>query len=365
MSALRFQPQLATLPVYVPGRPIEETAREVGLEPGEIIKLASNENPFGPSPRALDAVLRAAVQCHLYPDGGSNRLKTALAAKLALAPSQILLGNGSNEILELVGHTFLGPGDEALVSEHCFAVYPIVAALFGARLVAAPDRALAPDIDALIARITDRTRVIFLANPNNPTGSLTPDAGVERLLALAPPSTLVVIDEAYIEFLERPMDLLPRLRSGVQPNLLIARTFSKVYGLAGVRVGYGLAGRDVVAAMERARQPFNLNALAQAAALAALDDENHVRRTVENNTRERARLEAALEIMGCRCAPSHANFVLTRVGDGARVCQKLLRRGVIVRPMDSYALPEWIRVSVGLPAENSRFLAALEQAIAA
>lgn len=365
MSELRFQPQLASLPVYIPGRPIEETAREMGLDASKIIKLASNENPFGPSPKALDAMLKAASQSHLYPDGGANRLKAALAARLNLPANQILFGNGSNEILELVGHAFLGPGDDVLVTEHCFAVYPIVAALFGARLVVAPDVGFVPDTEAMLARITDRTRVIFLANPNNPTGALTPAAAVERLLAAAPPSALVVLDEAYVEFLEHPMDLLPRLRSGGQPNLLLARTFSKIYGLAGLRVGYGLASPEVVAAMERARQPFNLNSLAQAAALAALDDGEHVRRTAENNRRERARLEAALQTMGRRCASSHANFVLTHVGDGARVFQELLRRGVIVRPMASYALPEWIRVSVGLPSENTRFLEALSEALAA
>jgi histidinol-phosphate aminotransferase len=363
MSDLRLNVHLASLPVYIPGRPIEEVARELGLDPGGIIKLASNENPFGPSPKAVQAIIRAASQAHLYPDGSAFELKRRIGAKLRLDPSQLILGNGSNEILELIGHAFLEPGDEVLAPEHCFAVYPIVAALFGAKLVLSPSRAFGADIDALLARVTARTRVIFLANPNNPTGTLTPREDLRRLLAAAPRQALVVLDEAYVEFLDEPFESEAHVRDGSAPNLMIVRTFSKVYGLAGLRVGFGAARAELIAAMEKARQPFNLNAVAQAAALAALDDEEHLLRTSANNRGGLDRLHTAFAELGLPFVRSFANFVMVNVGDGIAVFGALQRRGIIVRPLASYGLREWVRVTVGTPSENERFLDALRSVL--
>ena len=360
-----FNPQLASLPVYVPGRPIEEVARELGLDPAGVIKLASNENPLCPSPRAVEALGNAIRQVHLYPDGSSFHLRRRLAALFDLDPRQVVLGNGSNEILELIGHVFLSPGTDVVVSQYCFAVYPIVAALFGARLIEVPARTdLGADIPAMLRAITPATRAVFLANPNNPTGTLTSREDVSRLLAGVPPEVLVVMDEAYIEFLGDPVDLVPLLRAGTAPNLILTRTFSKVFGLAGLRLGYGLACPEVASALEKARQPFNINLPAQAGALAALDDRDHLARTRANNVEGRDYLQNAVAQMGLRYIPSHANFVLVRVGDGAAVFGALQRRGIITRPMASYGLPEWLRISVGTPAENHAAVTALREVLA-
>lgn len=361
MSALPFNPQIATLPVYVPGRPIEEVARELGLDPAGIIKLASNENPLGPSPKALAAMERTLKSLHLYPDGNSFHLKRALAERLYLDPGHLILGNGSNEIIEFVGHAFLRPGDEVVVSQYCFAVYPIVTALFGAQLVTVPARGFGSDIPAMLRAITPRTRIVFLANPNNPTGTLATRAAVSELLAGVPEHVLLVMDEAYVEFLEDPVDCLSLIREGTQPNLLLMRTFSKIFGLAGLRLGYGVGSPELITGLERIRQPFNINALAQHGALAALEDADHLAATRGNNRQGLEYLHNAFARMGLEYVPSHANFVMVRVGDGARVFSELQKRGVITRPMAGYALPEWIRISVGLPSENHRCVAALRE----
>ena len=365
MSAPQFNPQIATLPVYVPGRPIEEVARELGLDPSGVIKLASNENPLGPSPKALAALERSLKGVHLYPDGSSFHLKRALAERLYLDPGHLILGNGSNEIIEFVGHAFLRPGDDVVVSQYCFAVYPIVTALFGARLITVPARSYGADIPAMLRAITPRTRMLFLANPNNPTGTLATRAAISELLAGVPPHVLLVLDEAYIEFLEDSADCLSLIREGTQPNLLLMRTFSKIFGLAGLRLGYGVGSADLISGLERIRQPFNINALAQAGALAALDDPDHLAATRANNRQGLEYLHTAFAQMGVEHVPSHANFVMVRVGDGSRVFSELQKRGVITRPMASYALPEWIRISVGLPAENHRCVAALREILGA
>jgi histidinol-phosphate aminotransferase len=357
----RLNPQIGSLPVYVPGRPIDEVARELGLDPAGVIKLASNENPLGPSPVAIAAMEKAVRQIHLYPDGSAFHLKKRLARFLDLDPEHLILGNGSNEILEFIGHAFLQPGDEVVVSQHCFAVYPIVTALFGAKLVTVPALGFGADVPAMIRAITPRTKAVFIANPNNPTGTLTPSADIEALLAAVPPEVLVVIDEAYIEFLEQPLDLRPRIRADTQPNLLLTRTFSKILGLAGLRLGYGIAVPGLIAAFEKIRQPFNLNSIAQAGALAALDDAGHMAATRENNRQGLAYWQEALTGLGIEFVPSYANFVLARVGDGAGVFAGLQRRGLITRPMGSYGLPEWLRISVGMPAENARCLLALRE----
>jgi len=361
VSAPEFHSHVASLPVYVPGRPIEEVARELGLDPDGVIKLASNENPLGPSPRALEAMRAVLEDLHLYPDGSSFQLKRALARRLDVEPGHLILGNGSNEIIELVGHAFLRPGDEVVVSQYCFAVYPIVTALFGATLVTVPARGFGADIQAMLRALTPKTRILFLANPNNPTGTLTSRDAVSELLAGVPPHVLLVLDEAYVEFLGDPADCLPLIRAGTQPNLLLMRTFSKIFGLAGLRLGYGIATAEIIRGLERIRQPFNINAIAQAGALAALEDQEHLAATRANNQQGLNYLHTAFAQLGLEHVRSHANFVLVRVGNGLEVFQELQRRGVITRPMGSYGLPEWIRVTVGLPQENHRCVAGLRE----
>lgn len=359
-----INPALQNVPVYQPGRPIEDVARELGLPAAGIIKLASNENPFGPSPLALTAMQQALSGVHLYPDGNAFYLKQKLAAKLGVEPGNLILGNGSNEIIEFVGHALLGPGADVVVSQYCFAVYPIVTRMFGANLITVPAKSYGHDLRGMLNAITPQTRILFVANPNNPTGTLAERNALVELVNEVPPHVLLVLDEAYIEFLGNDaVDLVPLLRFGHHRNLLLMRTFSKIYGLAGVRVGYGIADAELVAAFEKIRQPFNLNLLAQTAALAALDDEAHVRKTREHN---RAGLEfftQAFRELKLELVPSHANFLLVRVGDGAKVFAGLQKLGVITRPMAGYQLPEWIRISIGTRAENERCLAALKMVL--
>ncbi len=361
---LPLNPCLKNLPVYQPGRPIEEVARELGLPAKEIIKVASNENPFGPSPAAVAAIEKALAELHLYPDGNAYYLKRKLAGKFGLDPSHFILGNGSNEIIEFAGHALMAPGTEVVVSEYCFAIYPIVARLFGAEVVTVPAANYGHDLSAMRKAITPRTRVVFVANPNNPTGTLASKEDVLRLVDGVPEDTLLVMDEAYIEFLDDPVDLLPLVRLGKKPNLLLMRTFSKVYGLAGLRVGYGIGHPELVAALEKIRQPFNINAAAQTAAIAALDDTEHVERTKTNNREGLAFLEDACRKLRLEYVPSAANFLLIKVGEGQKVFEKLQNAGVIARPMGGYRLPEWIRISVGTPAENARSFEALKEALA-
>ncbi|MEY2408897.1 MAG: histidinol-phosphate aminotransferase [Verrucomicrobiota bacterium] len=356
---LPFNPSLARLPVYQPGRPIEEVARELQMDAADVIKLASNENPLGPSPAALAAMERALHTLHLYPDGNAFYLKRRLAEKLGVGPENIVLGNGSNEVIEFIGHALLGPETEVVVSQYCFAVYPIVTALFGATLVSVPAIDLGHDVDGMLRAITERTRILFAANPNNPTGTRVADSDLRRLVEDTPPNVLLAVDQAYLEFLEQPLDLLPLVRSGAKRNLLLMRTFSKVYGLAGLRLGYGIGHPDLIAALEKIRQPFNINALIQAGALAALDDDEHLARTRENNKAGLRFFEEAFRKLGVAFVPSSANFILIRVGDGSRVFGDLQKLGVITRPMGGYDLPEWLRISIGTPAENQRCLDAL------
>jgi histidinol-phosphate aminotransferase len=363
-NPLLWNPALEHLPVYQPGRPIEEVAREVGLAAAEIIKLASNENPLGPSPRALAAMRDAVAQVHLYPDGNAFYLKNRLAERLRLTPQNLILGNGSNEIIEFIGHALVGPGSEVVVSQYCFAVYPIVTHLFGGKLVTVPAQKFGHDLRAMLAAVTPRTRVVFVANPNNPTGTLAEREQLLRFIEALPSHVLLALDEAYLEFLEQPLDLLPLIRSESKPNLLLMRTFSKIHGLAGLRLGYGIGVPRAVAALEKIRQPFNINCVAQAGALAALADDEHVAKTRANNFAGLRGYEQAFAEMGLEYVPSAANFILVRVGDGQRVFGRLQQLGVIVRPMAGYQLPEWVRISVGTSKENARCLAALRRVLA-
>lgn len=355
-----INPVLQSLPVYQPGRPIEEVARELNLPADDIIKLASNENPLGPSRLAVAAMRKAAAKIHLYPDGSSFYLKQKLAAKLDLTPAHLILGNGSNEVLELLGHALLGPEAEVVVSQYCFAVYPIVTALFGAKLKVVPAKDYGHDLDAMLQAITPSTRIVFVANPNNPTGTTLSPEALRRFVAAVPPAVVVALDEAYIEFLDQPLDWVADLRNGQVPNVLLMRTFSKIYGLAGLRLGYGIGHPEFIAELEKIRQPFNINAIAQAGALAALDDATHAERTRRNNSRGLKFFSRSFAKLGLEFVPSCANFILVRVGEGQRVFAELQKQGVIVRPMGGYQLPEWIRISVGTPKENQRCLAALQ-----
>ena len=355
---LPTNPVLKHLPVYQPGRPIEEVARELGMPAENIIKLASNENPLGPSRKAVAAMRKAITQVHLYPDGNSFYLKQKLAEKLGLSPANLILGSGSNEVLELIGHALLCPGAEVVVSDYCFAVYPIVTALFGANLVVVPAKDFGHDLPAMLNAITPNTRVVFVANPNNPTGTVASPGQLAEFINAVPGHVLLALDEAYFEFLEKPLDLVPEIRAGKR-NLLLMRTFSKIYGLAGLRLGYGIGNPDFIAELEKIRQPFNINAIAQAAALAALDDTAHAEKTRKNNTRGLKLFARTFRKMKLQYVPSAANFILVRVGDGQRVFTELQKLGVITRPMGGYRLPEWIRISVGTSKENQRCLEAL------
>jgi histidinol-phosphate aminotransferase len=357
---MNINPALNSLPVYQPGRPIEEVARELGLDPDGIIKLASNENPLGPSRLGLAAMRQALKQVNLYPDGNAFYLKQKLAAKLGVTPANLILGNGSNEVIEMVGHALLAPGAEVVVSQYCFAVYPIVTALFGAKLVVVPAKNYAHDLDAMLAAITPSTRIVFVANPNNPTGTTAGREELARFVNAVPAEVLLALDEAYIEFLNEPLDLLPEIRNGSKPNLLLMRTFSKIYGLAGTRIGYGIGHPDFIAALEKIRQPFNINSVAQAGALAALDDTKHVEKTRKINSRGLRLYARTFRKLGLEFIPSQANFILVRVSDGQRVFAELQKLGVIVRPMGGYQLPEWVRITIGTPKENKRCLEALK-----
>ncbi len=354
---------VARIAPYVPGKPIEDLARELGLDPVAIVKLASNENPRGPSPRALAAIAAAAAEITRYPDGNGFLLKEALAAHLCLRPDQIVLGNGSNDILELATMAYLKPGDETVYAQHAFAVYPLATAARGGKGIEVPARDLGHDLPAMRAAITPRTRIVFLANPNNPTGTWIPPAAVEAFIDSIPRDVLVVLDEAYNEYLE-PADRADSVGWLARfPHLLVSRTFSKAYGLAALRVGYGAAGAAVADVMNRVRQPFNVNSLAQVAAVAALADTSYVEESRRINREGIAQLYSGFEALHVPFVRSHGNFVLAKVGDAHAVNLSLLRQGVIVRPVTNYGLPEWLRISVGLPAENERFLGALKVAL--
>lgn len=364
MAAQTAPEHVRRIAPYVPGKPVEEVARELGLDPARIVKLASNENPRGPGPAVREAVAAAIADLPRYPDGSGYALKQVLARSLGTLPERLVLGNGSNDVLELVSLAFLGPGDEAVYAQHAFAVYPLATLARGARGVEVAARDFGHDLEAMRAALTPRTRVVFLANPNNPTGTWLPPASIRKFVEGVPASVIVVLDEAYHEYLEdaERSDAVSWVAD--HTNLVVSRTFSKAHGLAALRVGYGVMHESLADILNRVRQPFNVNTLAQVAAIAAVADAGYVVSSRELNRSGRARLMEGFGVLGLRAIPSHGNFVLVEVGDAGRVNAGLLREGVIVRPVGNYGLPGWLRITVGLPDENERCLQALATVLA-
>ncbi|WP_295009453.1 histidinol-phosphate transaminase [uncultured Dechloromonas sp.] len=346
---------------YQPGKPITELAREMGIPVDSIVKLASNENPLGMSPKARAAVEKAISGVERYPD--QFDLIAKVAGRAGVAQNQVVLGNGSNDVLDLIARVFLAPGRSAVFAQHAFAVYPLATLSTGAELIATPAKNYGHDLAAMRAAIRPDTRIVWIANPNNPTGNFLPYAEVRAFLESVPKDVVVVLDEAYNEYIpvaER-VDTAGWLKDF--PNLVICRTFSKIYGLAGLRVGYALASAEVADLMNRVRQPFNVNNLALAGALAALDDDEFLKASYELNRTGMAQIVAALERLSLEYISSCGNFVTFRAGDAATLNQKLLQQGVIVRPIAGYGLPEWLRVTIGTERENARFIEALEKAL--
>jgi len=355
-------PQLKDLVSYKPGKPIEELARERGLQPSDIIKMASNENPLGPSPKAVEAMTKALQQAHIYPDGGGYRLREAIANKFGVTMDQVMLGNGSNEIIEFVGHAFLKPGDNVITAKHAFVVYKLMATLFGAQTIEVPDPNFVHDLDAMLAAITPQTKEVFIANPNNPTGTMVSMDALEKFMDRVPDHVVTVIDEAYYEFVTNPPDTMKFVREG--RNVILLRTFSKIQGLAGLRIGYGIGPVALIDVLQKTRQPFNANAIAQAGAMAGLQDDEHQNKTKRITDEGRTYFEGEFKKMNLEYVPSSANFVLVHVGDGNKVFQKMLDKGVIVRAMAEYKLPEWVRISIGTKEQNERCIATLKEVLA-
>ncbi len=354
--------ELLDLVPYEPGKPVDDVARELGLDPASIIKLASNENPLGPSPKAVEAMKREIERSHFYPDGGGFHLRNAIAMKFGLERENVVLGNGSNEIIELLFHAFTRPGVHDIVTaRHAFAVYTLMAQLFGVRAIVVDDVDFTPDLPAMLRAVTPQTRLIFLASPNNPTGTRVTNEALAAFLRDLPPHVIAVLDEAYYEFLDHPPDTVERVKSGTR--VVLMRTFSKIQGLAGLRIGYGLAPAEIADLLQRARQPFNANAIAQAGAIAGLADVEHQQKTKAITDEGRRLMEDNFAKMGLKYVPSSANFVLVHVGDGGEVFKRLMKKGIIVRSMVSYHLPGYIRVSIGTSEQNARFFTELPAAL--
>ena len=367
--SFQFGPDyVRALAPYQGGKPISEVAREFGLDPATIVKLASNENPLGMPASARAAMQQAMADIGRYPDANGFELKAAISAKYKVPADWITLGNGSNDILELSAHALVQPRQSIIYSQYSFAVYALAAQAVGARAIVVPTVCYGHDLDAMATAITDDTRLVFIANPNNPTGTFVGAAAIERFLTQVPPHVVVVLDEAYNEYL--PTEVQYESISWVQrfPNLLVSRTLSKAYGLAGLRVGFGIAQPGITDLLNRIRQPFNVNSMAQAAAVAALNDTAFLQHSAQVNAEGYRQLTQAFDSMGLEYVPSFGNFVLVRVGSdddaGARVNLALLRQGVIVRPVGNYGLPQWLRISIGLAVENAAFVAALQRALA-
>lgn len=356
------RPCVLTQPVYEPGKPIEDVAREFGLDPEAILKLASNENPLGPSPLGKTAAIEALADANLYPDGGALALKAKLAEHWGLAPNQFLVGNGSNELLVMLAQAFCQPGDEAVMGEQAFIAFKLAVLLSEGKAVEVPMPDLRHDLDALLAAVTPKTRFLYLANPNNPTGDDHPQAAIEKLITALPPHVIVVYDEAYAEYLDNPVDLRPLIAAG--HKIICLRTFSKIYGLSALRIGYAYGDAEAIAFLERVRQPFNANAIAQAAAIAALTDTAFVAEGRAVNNAGQTYLKAGLEALGLTVTPSRANFLLVEVEDGVEVFRLLQEVGIIVRPLKGYRLPRHVRITVGTASQNDQLLATLDRLLA-
>lgn len=344
-------------PVYEPGKPIEVVAREYGLNPDFICKLASNENPFGPSPKAVAAGVRALENAHLYPDGGCYELRQKIAEKRGVSLESIMVGNGSNELIELLGHLFLRPDLEVVMGAQAFIVYKLVTRLFGAIAVEVPMQEFGHDLEAMLAAVSPRTRLMFVASPNNPTGVANTETDLLTLVDQLPEHVVLCLDEAYAEYLEQAPDLTAAICAG--RKVICLRTFSKIYGLGGLRIGYACADPDLISLLHRVRQPFNVNAVAQAAATAALDDDVFVAKCCNENEKGRKFLVDGLNALGFETMGGAANFVLTRTGSGVACFEALQRRGIIVRPLEVYGLPDYVRITIGLPEENKKLLDAM------
>lgn len=346
---------------YQPGKPIADLAREMNLDPGQIVKLASNENPLGASPKAYLAMQDALEDIARYPDGNSFALRDAVCTKFGLIPEQLVFGNGSNDILELAARAFLTAGTEAIYSQHAFAVYALATQAMGASGVTVPAKNFGHDLMAILAAITPRTRMIFIANPNNPTGTMLEKSDLLAFLSQVPRQVLVMLDEAYDEYM--PPDLKSESFEwlGKFDNLIVSRTFSKAYGLAGLRIGYGVASATVADMMNRVRQPFNVNSIAQAAAVASLADDDFVERSYALNRAGMLQVTQGFNKLGLTYISSFGNFVSFRVENAQRIYRGLLEQGVIVRPIANYEMPDYLRVSIGLFDENARFLEVLEK----
>lgn len=365
----QFGPEyVRALAPYQGGKPIAEVAREFGLDEATIVKLASNENPLGMPASARRAAMAALDDIGRYPDANGFALKAAITARYHVPQDWITLGNGSNDILELAAHAIVAPGQSVIYSQYSFAVYALATQAVGARALVVPTQAFGHDLDAMAAAITPETRLIYIANPNNPTGTFVSAAAIEAFLERVPPQVVVVLDEAYNEYL--PAALQYESIGWVErfANLLVSRTLSKAYGLAGLRVGFGIAQPAITDLLNRIRQPFNVNSMAQAAAIAALNDTGFLRESAALNAAGYRQMTQVFDAMGLEYVPSYGNFVLLRVGSddgaGARVNLALLQQGIIVRPVGNYGLPQWLRISIGLPAENAAFLQALERILA-
>jgi len=362
MSIIDLVPEyIKSLIPYVPGKPIEEVEREYGVR--DSVKLASNENPLGPSPKAMAALREKLRLLHFYPDGDCFHLKRGVAERLGVQPEELIFGNGSNELIELAVRTFMRAGDETLMARHSFVIFRLVAQAAGGSCAMVPMKNYTHDLDAIGAAITPRTRIVFLANPNNPTGTIYRKREWEKFLDRVPENTLVIADEAYFEYVTDPEYPNSLSYHGKGKALLTFRTFSKLYGLAGLRIGYAVGDRSLVGLMQRVRQPFNVNAAAQWAALAALDDQAHVKETLRVNQEGMDYLTREISSLGLEQVSSHANFILVKVRNGQEVFHQLMSRGVIVRPMGGYDLPEHIRVTVGTMDENRRFISELKAII--
>ena len=350
---------------YEPGRPIVEVAREFGLNLDHVIKIASNESPLGVSPLALEAIKNSAGKMNLYPDGGAFYLKNKLSERFNILPEQLIVGNGSNEVLEFIAHCFLSRNTSMIMSKHAFVIYKLLGVMSESEVIEVPMKEkLTHDLDAMLAAVKDNTRIIYICNPNNPTGSMVDDDDITRFMNKVPDDILVVFDEAYAEICQRKMpDTLSYVHEG--RNVIVLRSFSKAYGLAGLRVGYGITTPELAKAFNKPRQPFNCNGMAQIAATAALDDHNFILKTKELYKQGIAQIISACKKFKLEYIHPYANFILIKVGNGAEIFQKLQKEGVIVRPMAAYMLPGWIRVSIGTKKDNDKFISTLREILQA